>query len=247
MRVRAQSFSDHYSQATLFWNSMSETEREHIVGAFAFELGKCVSDEIRERTLANLANVDSDLTGGVAAALGKAAPKGKPAKAIEPSPALSMELVTPSPIAGRVVGVLAGDGVDVTGVESVSRALESAGALVVTIAAHGGEIEGQTGTLEVTKTFLTTQSVEYDALVVAGGPSAVVLAGDPYIAVHLGEAFRHHKPIAAWGEGVAVLEACGIALDAPGVVTATKAARGFSADFIEAVGWHRHWARRIGG
>ena len=225
---------------------MNETEREHIVAAFSFELGKCLSDEIRERTLANLANVDAELAEGVAAALGKTAPKGKPTKGVEPSPALSLEPVAPSPIAGRVVGILAGDGVDVTAAESVSKALEKAGALVVVIAAHGGEIEGETGTLEVNKTFLTTQSVEYDALIVAGGASAEILAGDPYIAVNLSEAFRHYKPIAAWGEGTAVLEACGIASDAPGVVTAAKAARGFSAAVIEAIGWHRHWDRPIG-
>ena len=36
----APSFADHYSQATLFWNSMSAYEQQHIVDAFAFELGK---------------------------------------------------------------------------------------------------------------------------------------------------------------------------------------------------------------
>ena len=41
-RVRAQSFSDHYSQATLFWESMSKPEKDHIVAAFSFELGKCL-------------------------------------------------------------------------------------------------------------------------------------------------------------------------------------------------------------
>ena len=199
VRARAQSFSDHYSQATLFWNSMSQVEREHIVAAFSFELGKCLSDEIRDRTLANLANVDPELAGGVASALGKVAPKGKPAKGVEGSPALSLLPAAPAPIDGRVVGILAGDGVDSAGVESVSRVLEKAGALVVVIAAHGGEIEGESGAVAVDKTFLTTQSVEYDALVVAGGASAEALAVDPYIAVNLGEAFRHYKTIAAWG------------------------------------------------
>ncbi|MDP9073029.1 MAG: catalase [Actinomycetota bacterium] len=246
-RVRAASFSDHYSQATLFWNSMSKTEREHIVAAFSFELGKCLSDEIRERTLANLSNVDPDLASGVASALGKVAPRGKPAKGVEASPALSLLPVNPAPIAGCVIGILAGDGVDTAGVESVSRALEKAGALVVVIAAHGGDIEGDSGALAVNKTFLTTQSVEYDSLIVAGGASAETLAVDPYIAVNLGEAFRHFKTISAWGNGIAVLEACGIAEDAPGVVTAAKPARSYSTALIEAIGWHRHWARPIGG
>jgi catalase len=246
-RVRAQSFSDHYSQATLFWNSMSHTERDHIVAAFSFELGKCLSDEIRERTLANLSNVDPDLAAGVGAALGLVAPKGKPAKGVRGSPSLSLLPVAPASVAGRVIGILAGDGVDSAGVESVSRALDKAGALVMIVAAHAGEIEGDSGALAVNKTFLTTQSVEYDALIVAGGASAEALAVDPYIALNLGEAFRHHKTIAAWGEGTAVLEACGIDEDSPGVVTSVKASRAFSAAVIEAIGWHRHWDRPIGG
>jgi catalase len=246
VRARAQSFSDHYSQATLFWNSMSQTEREHTVAAFSFELGKCSSDEIRERTLANLSNVASELVNGVATALGKVAPKGKPAKNIDGSPALSLEPTAPASIAGRVVGILAGDGVDSGGVTTLSRALEKEGALVVVIASHGGEIEGDPGTLAVDKTFLTTQSVEYDALVIAGGESAKALAVDPYVAVNLGEAFRHDKTIAAWGEGLAVLEACGIAEDAPGIVTAAKPGRSYAEALIGAIGWHRHWTRPIG-
>ena len=61
VRERPASFDDHYSQATLFWNSMTPPERDHIVGAFSFELGKCVHPEVRERMVANLANVDTDL------------------------------------------------------------------------------------------------------------------------------------------------------------------------------------------
>ena len=55
VRVRAQSFSDHYSQASLFWESMSKSEKDHIVAAFSFELGKCLHEEIKDRVVANLA------------------------------------------------------------------------------------------------------------------------------------------------------------------------------------------------
>jgi catalase len=243
IRVRAQSFSDHYSQATLFWESMTPPEREHIVSAFSFELGKCLSEEIKDRMLANLANVDASLTAGVAASLGTSAPKGRPTRHVDPSPALSIAPDTPNPIDGRVIGIFIGDGVDGAGVDSVSRALKRSGAHVVIIAPHGGTVEADNGPLEVTKSALTTDSVEYDALVVAGGASADVLAGDPYIAVNLGEAYRHYKPIAAWGEGAAVLEAVGIALDGPGIVTSPRPGRPFTKNLIEAVGWHRYWER----
>jgi catalase len=244
VRARAQSFSDHYSQATLFWDSMSGPEQDHIVSAFSFELGKCLSDEIKERMVANLAHVNARLASGVAASLGKTAPKGKPARNVTPSPALSLLPDEPGSIEGRLIGIFAGDGVDASGLVAVSRALERAGASVVVIAAHGGSIQGDDGSsLEVTKSALTTQSVEYDAVVVAGGSCAQELARDPYLAVNLGEAFRHYKTIGAWGEGVDALEACSIPSDASGVVSAPKGGRSFSNELIEAVGWHRHWDR----
>jgi catalase len=194
--------------------------------------------------LANLANVDADLVSAVATSLGKPVPKGKPARGIEPSPALSLVPDGPASIEGRLVGLLAGDGVDASGVISVSRALERAGASVVVIADHGGSVEAEDGPdLEVTKSSLTTQSVEYDALVVAGGRCARQLARDPYVAVNLGEAFRHGKTIAAWGLGVDVVTACAIGADDPGVVTAPTPSRAFAKQLVEAISWHRHWDR----
>src|SRR6187402_1367529 len=40
IRRRSPSFDDHFSQATLFWNSQSTVEKDHIVAAFRFELSK---------------------------------------------------------------------------------------------------------------------------------------------------------------------------------------------------------------
>jgi len=97
--------------------------------------------------------------------------------------------------------------------------------------------------LPVDRTVLTTQSVEYDALVVAGGASAAVIGTDPYTAVNLGEAYRHHKVVAAWGEGATVLASCGITDDLPGVVVGDTVVRSFAADLVEAIGMHRHWDR----
>ena len=88
-----------------------------------------------------------------------------------------------------------------------------------------------------------TQSVEYDALVVAGGDGAHAYVDDPYCAMNLAEAYRHYKPIAAWGAGREVLDACGISADLPGVVTAASTSRAFVASFVEALGWHRFWER----
>jgi catalase len=241
VRERPASFDDHYSQATLFWNSMSTPEREHIVASFSFELGKCVRPEVREHVLANLANVDDDLCQRVAANLGLTAPDGSPAT-VGSSAALSQMPLAPGPIAGRVVGVLVADGVDVAAVESLRTALGSEGATLYVIGPRAGVVEGGGETLAVDRTALTTRSVEYDAIVVAGGKSSETVGGDPMTAVNLGEAYRHYKTIAAWGSGREVLEACGI-VPGPGVVLAGSVQASFSQELIDALGWHRHWQR----
>ncbi|MEA2900791.1 MAG: catalase [Actinomycetota bacterium] len=243
VRQRPQSFDDHFSQATMFWNSMTPPERDHIVGAFSFELGKCVHPEVRERMVGNLADVAAELCERVAANLGLDAPTGSPAADAGSSPALSQVPPGPGPIMGRVVGVLAADGVDGGGVDALRDALVAEGAALYVIAPRGGAVAGTGGPVPVDRTVMTTQSVEYDAMVVAGGASATAVGADPNTALNLGEAFRHHKVIAAWGEGRAVLESAGIAADAPGVVVGDSADTGFAARLVEAMGWHRHWDR----
>ena len=77
---------------------------------------------------------------------------------------------------------------------------------------------------------------------VAGGKSAESLAKDPYVAETLGEAFRHHKTIGAWGQGTTVLDLLSMT-GSPGVVSSPKADSSFATDLIEAIGLHRHWDR----
>ena len=94
-RVRPESFADHYSQARLFFRSMTEPEQRHIVSAFAFELGKVETVTIRRRMLGHLDLVDKALGDGVAQALGMEgqAEKIRPAQPpidLPPSPALSL-------------------------------------------------------------------------------------------------------------------------------------------------------------
>ena len=97
--VRAQpvSFDDHFSQATMFYRSLSPIEQAHVVEAFTFELGKVYEQAIKERELQVLANVDADLCAQVAAGLGLPAPKGEPAEDVTVSPALVQILAEAGP------------------------------------------------------------------------------------------------------------------------------------------------------
>ncbi|MES2604212.1 MAG: catalase, partial [Pseudomonadota bacterium] len=70
LRMRSETFADHYSQASLFYRSQAEIEQKHIRDALAFELSKVERVEIRNRVLGHLLNIDGDLAAGVAAKLG---------------------------------------------------------------------------------------------------------------------------------------------------------------------------------
>ncbi len=87
-RAAPVSFEDHFSQATLFFRSLTPVEQSHMVEALTFELGKVFEQEVKERELAVLADVDPDLCSRVAAGLGLPAPKGSPARNVVVSPAL---------------------------------------------------------------------------------------------------------------------------------------------------------------
>jgi catalase len=56
-------------------------------------------------------------------------------------------------------------------------------------------------------------------------------------------AYRHFKPIAAWGDGEALLTAAGIASDAAGVVVAARSNKGFAKSVVDSLTVHRHWDR----
>src|SRR4029079_8363131 len=135
-------FSDHFSQARLFWASMTEVERVHIIEAFTFELGKCYEEFIRERMVANLARVAPELCANVAAGLGLPTPTASTTDEMEiaPSPALSVVIVGPGPIAGRTVGVIVGPSSDLGGVSQLRDALDKHGARLHVVGATGGTV-----------------------------------------------------------------------------------------------------------
>ncbi|MBV8575179.1 MAG: catalase, partial [Acetobacteraceae bacterium] len=58
LRIRAELFADHYSQARQFYVSQTPTEQTHIKDAFVFELSKVETPAIRSRMVSHLLNVD---------------------------------------------------------------------------------------------------------------------------------------------------------------------------------------------
>jgi catalase len=240
VRENPASFSDHFSQATMFWASMTDVEKVHIVEAYTFELGKCYEQAIKERGLEVLAQIDTDLCRQVAQGLGLPAPKGKPVKKPLVSPALSMVSTEPGPITGRVIGVVAGSGSDLAGINRLRKAIEAKGAILRVIASHGGVLGEGRNQQVVERTMLTTRSIEFDAIVVAGGTAGL---HDIKLSLLLQEAFRHCKALGAWGDGAQVLTDAGIDTGVPGVVVGKKSDDDLIAMLVDAVGRHRAWDR----
>ena len=225
IRQRSPSFADHFSQATMFWNSMSAWEREHIAEAFSFELNQVENEAVRHHVMNELliniaqplAEAVSDQTGIAIAAIGTAknptpsaptpaGPLRRDAKDLA-SPALSMDKPAKN-IKGRRIAILGGDGLDAAHLKAVKAALKAEEAVGELIAAHAGTVEDSKGKAQkVNRAAPNAPSVIYDAVVVLGGSSAAELAKSG-LAVHfVNEAYRHGKPIIFLREGRALLKA----------------------------------------
>ncbi len=229
VRDRSPSFFDFFSQATLFYNSQSEPEKNHIVDALRFELGKVDTVAIRERMLGILTHVDKGLAAQVAYGLGLHIPsdiglinQGIPADAdpetyqptmkkgsLAKSAALSMANNVLDSIKTRKVAILAADGVNENSLMTVKKALLADDAVVEIVAPRLGTIMGAEDTkIQVDRSLLTTPSVVYDAVYVPGGTnSAATLEADADAVHFLNEAYKHCKPIAADADALQVLEA----------------------------------------
>jgi catalase len=271
IRQRSPSFGDHFSQATLFWNSMSDWEKEHIAAAFSFELNMVETEAVRERVLNELlANVSDDLAARVGKHIGivpkRRDPKGitpeasakppavKSKRPLQASPALSMDKPS-NAIKGRKIAILAADGVNGRQVQQIKGALQAEGAIGELIARYAGTIRGMDGKpVTVDRPAPNAASVMYDGVIVpAGAASADALAETDLAVQFVHEAYGHAKTVAAIGEGTKHLEAAMIDLETSpdeviskeGVLTAP--ADGDVSDFMEAfvaaLKQHRHYER----
>ena len=237
-RVRSDTFADHFSQARQFFMSQTEPEQNHIVAALIFELSKCEVKDVRVRTLAQLANIDADLSMRVAAGIGMPG-KVKPAQAarptrtdLAPSPALSILAKARPTLKGRKVGVLVNDGSDPALIRALIEGVEAAGGKVKIVAPKVGGATGSDGeTIEADFQLAGGPSVLFDsvALVLSKQGTAALL--DEAAAVgFVHDAFSHLKTIGHTPDAQALLDRAGVLPDAAVV----KLAAGNTAAFVKA-------------
>ena len=257
VRGKPEKFADHYTQATLFYQSQSPVERAHIVRAFRFELTKVETPAIRERMLSNLANVSNELAVAVAAGLGVRLPDAaplafRPAKPeVTTSKALSL-FARPGDgrIAGRKVAILVAAGVDGAGAMAVHRALTAQGAVPRIVAARLGPVESATGeALQPDATLETMPSCLFDAVLIPDGAgSAAALSSLGHAVEFVKDQYRHCKAILALGAARALLEKATLPLDKDDtalIVASPGKAGPATKAFLAALAKHRNWDRAM--
>jgi catalase len=257
LRGKPEKFADHYTQASLFYESQTAIEKAHIAGGFRFELSKLTVPAIRERMLSSLVNVSAELAASVATGLGMAVPKAMPrvlAHPAEPEVTTSVALsLTALPgdggIRTRSVAVLVADGVDGKSTATVCAAIRAAGATVHLIAPRLGPVKPAAGDpFEVTGTLENSAPVLFDGLVLPDGAAGVgKLTARREVQDFISNQYRHGKTILALGAAEALLHQAGAASAMangepdPGLVTAAAdQAEPAAQAFIAALGKHRH-------
>ncbi|MEZ4728498.1 MAG: DJ-1/PfpI family protein [Caldilineaceae bacterium] len=223
---------------------MSDVEKQHIMQALHFELGKVMVVEVRQRMVDLLANIDTDLAANVGSYLGLTPQAGQPNPNAGTAKGLSQLEYVPGTPMGRKVAILAADGVTGAEVTQMQSALQDAGVTVEIVAPHLGSVQSADGeAIPVNQSLLTTASVLYDAVYVPGGTDSVnALQGSGDALRFIQEAFKHYKPLAAGSEGADFFQAAGITGEA-GVVTGED--DGIADAFLEAIGQHRFWDRQV--
>ena len=229
VRLRAESFADHYSQARLFFRSQTEIEQAHLASALVFELSKVTMDHVRDRVLANVRNVDETLAQRAADGLNVALPPRNDAASkpfdMKASPALRIVGKYPDTLKGRAVGILVTDGAEGAVVDAVKAAAEADGATVKIVAPKIGGVTLKSGKkLKADGQLSGTPSVVFDAvaLVLSEAGCAELLKESAAVdfAAH---AFAHLKAIGHTPEAQPLLDKAGMAKDA-GVIDLSKGA-----------------------
>jgi catalase len=250
VRVRSETFADHYSQARQFYISQTEIEQHHIVDAFVFELSKCERVDIRARIVSHLRNIHPDLATQVADGLRlKAMPS--PADAARPtredlekSPSLSILLNGPDSFKGRKVGVLVTDGVKIDLFNSLKAAAQAEGAMLEVVAPMVGGVEASDGSwIEAAQKVGGGPSVLYDAVaLLLSEEGATILAKEPAARDFVADAYAHMKFIGYVETAAPLLKKAGVNESRDDGFILLAGSRSGS-EFMEACRKIRYWTR----
>ncbi|WP_346267739.1 catalase [Sporosarcina sp. E16_3] len=243
IQARSDSFKDFFSQARLFWNSMSPPEKQHIIDAFIFEVGKVQSRDVRQQVVDMFVHVDKAMADMVADGVGVNRPTGKQVNVKASSPALSQANTTRVPYTLKV-GVLIGNDFNGEEVKRTVKTLRKYGVTVDIVGEKLGTVRGADGlNVIVNETFLTMDPVLFDSLYVVGGTAENQAKFNSNIQYFINESFKHYKPIGFASTGAPFFDLSNAKVG-PGIVFATDNPN-FDNEFVTAIAQQRFWDREI--
>ncbi len=217
VRLRSETFSDHYSQARQFYISQTEVEQKHIASALIFELSKVQTLAIRERMVSHLLNIDDELASRVSDGLRlKLPPKAKAARPtltyLRPSSSLSILKSQNSTLSGRKIGILATDGVDGELIEALrEKAKEKSVTLKIVVPMVGGVKTVQGDWIDGDEQLAGGPSVLFDVVAIApSGEGAKILSRESAARNFIADAYAHLKFIGFTTGAKPLLEQVGV-------------------------------------
>jgi catalase len=229
-RIKSKKFREHFKQAMLFYNSLTPSEKSHVMNAFGFELDHCDDPIVYESLATRLADIDIDLAKDVAELVGAKVPDqknnpnhGKKAKGLSQfdfPPAKTT-------IVSRRVAIIVADGYDSTAFNAVKTAVASSMGIPIIIGTKRSEVFAAGQKREQGKGVRPDHHLEgyrstmVDAVFVPGGRESIDTLKKNGRAIHwVREAFGHLKTVGGTGEAVELLQA---AFQLPGVQLASGA------------------------
>uniref|UniRef100_UPI003B3B01C7 catalase n=1 Tax=Sphingomonas sp. TaxID=28214 RepID=UPI003B3B01C7 len=233
LRIRAELFADHYSQARLFYRSQTANEQAHIASSFVFELSKVgLLDQVPPRMVANLRNVDEQLAQRVADGLGIDLPEKAPAARepvdMPPSDALSIHKNMKPTLEGRSVGILYADGSNGEAIDAVVAAVQAEqGKAVLVSPKVGGATLADGSKRKADGQLAGTPSQIFDAVaVILSEDGCKALLKEAAAVQFVMDAFGHLKAIGASDQAQPLLDKAGVERD--------EGVTGLGADFVAA-------------
>jgi catalase len=243
-RKLAPKWNDHHSQAQLFFNSMSEIEKQHIIAAFSFELDHCEDPVVYERIVSRLTEIDLSLAAAIAEKCGAPTPTkqtranpGHKAKGLS-----QFDYMPEKPtIKSRRIAILIADGFDAVSYGAVKAAVLAEAALPFTISTKRQNVTAADGSTTVKPDHFLNgmRSTMFDAVFVPGGEQSVkTLMGIGLARFWVREAFGHLKAIGATSEGIKLVHAALSEIE-PGAVQLASEGSGDVVDWYGVVTAHK--------
>ncbi|MDQ0158921.1 catalase [Alkalibacillus salilacus] len=259
VRKRSASFNDHFSQATLFYNSLSEHEKRHLFKAFHFEVGNVKDPAIKQHVVEMFNHVSHELAKKIADGVGVKAPQPLNEEMTQQkSNALSQAQTVFTPKT-RKIAILLAEGFKSEDVKSFMSMMEQQGVHVEIVNRNLGQVKSMNQEpIQVNQNYSTTYPVLYDGLFIPGGAQHI----QELLKHHEGksfvkEMFTHAKTIGVSQEAVDLLtqvlpssiqnispKSSSEVFNDHGILsTWSDDLTRFNELFIQALSQHRHWER----